>query len=78
MHMSPRGDGSFVPCILMFLVRALRRRSKKKKKEVQKMGESGIVGISPGFACPCAIALSLATCRVTGCTAQDFREPGNV
>lgn len=42
------------------------------------MGESGIVGISPGFACPCAIALSVATYRVASCTAQDFTEPGNM
>ena len=27
--MSPRGDGSFVPCILMLLVSALRKRSRK-------------------------------------------------
>lgn len=50
---------------------------KRIKKEVQKMGEWQR-GDPPGFACHCATALSVAACRVTSGTAQDFREPGDM
>ena len=65
--------GGWLLCALHFSA-----LGKRIKKEVQKMGESGNVGIPPGFACHCAIALSVATCRVTSGTAQGFREPGNM
>lgn len=46
----------------------------KEQKEVQRMSEGGIVGVPPGFACPCRPPVGLPfqwVLRVTSCTVEE-------